>query len=176
VHQLYGYDNDWYTSYNSAYSNFLDLTYSFSYDEVSTIFASTTSSTTNFSTKIHIVKVLSSGSYRIVATNDDISGNHNKSNIYTVLPTGSYLIIVEGSDTNDTGRFNLTLSISSESNASGTIAHEGSWAKEGCSINLPITNKTSASTSEGVITYSRERKPSTSSDWIPEVIIPYLPS
>ena len=67
-----------------------------------------------------------------IATNDDISGNHDKSNVYTALPIRSYLIIVEGSNTNDTGRFNLTLSISSESNASGTIAHEGSWAKEGC--------------------------------------------
>jgi len=146
-----GYINNWGTSHSSAFSNAPDVTYSFSVDQLSRVDANTNFSTTNYNSKVHIVKKVGASGFEIIASNSSADVSTNKARVITYIEPGDYFVVVEG-DGSSTGKFFLDLRINHETMTAGTIDHPMPWVNKDCKLTIPIEGDV-ATSSFAPVTY-----------------------
>lgn len=165
VASYYGYLNDWSSSYNSAFSDSRDVTYSFVLTEPRVITARTDFGVTDYDTKIHIVRDNQNGTWDVLHTNDDISAANTKSQILEkVLQPGLYNIVVEGKGSSS-GKFYLRLFSHTVNLTSGSIAYSRPWIEPGCSITAPISSAVDATINFGDVDYVWQKSVAGANSW-----------
>lgn len=132
-----GYVNNWSSTANAAFSNSPDVTYSFTIDELSTVDINTNYSSTNYNSRLHIVKDGAGSSWELLESNDAANSSTNKARITRVLEPGNYFIVVEGDGT-ATGKFYLRVDVDTESLTAGNISHPMPWVNAGCKLTIPV--------------------------------------
>ena len=117
-----GYTNLWSSSTYGMQSS-PDVVYSFDIagNAKKVTLSTDYASTTNFDTKIHLIRD-NGGTFNYITSNDDINGSSNRrSKIVADLGPGTYAVIVEGFGSN-TGDFKVSVSATSASINPGTIS------------------------------------------------------
>lgn len=148
-----GYLNNWTNAMHSSFDESPDVTYSFSLSVPSRVYISTNYSTTDFDTRIHLVKKISSSQWELLETNSDISGSNKKSFINVAVDAGEYFLVIEG-DNGDSGKFRFYIDNTPENFDGGEISHAMPWVQNGCNITEAVSSTTDATNSFGEsITY-----------------------
>ncbi len=165
VASYYGYLNDWSTSYNSAFSDSRDVTYSFVLNEPRVVTVSTNFTSTDYDSKIHIVRDNQNNTWDVLYSNDDIGGGNTKSEIKEViLQPGVYNVIVEGKGA-ASGRFHLMVRTHAVNLIAGNIEHSRPWIEPSCTLTMPISSTEDASVNFGTIAYSWESSDDGANSW-----------
>lgn len=101
-----GYCNSWSEGY---FSDAIDVTYTFTIDQLSEINLNTQGPATDFDAKVHVVQQSPNG-YTYLA-----GSTLNDSGIIANVRAGSYTVIVEGNNEDDVGSFKLVLGVEKSS-------------------------------------------------------------
>ncbi|MEL6123095.1 MAG: pre-peptidase C-terminal domain-containing protein, partial [Bacteroidota bacterium] len=161
-----GYYNNWVNSAHPDLSESPDVTYTFSIASTRQVTIKTTSSTTNYDTRLHLARKTGNGNddWELISSSGDLSSTNNKSFIQEVLEAGTYYVVVEG-DGNAQGRFRLALFSQVPSFAAGSITHPEPWVRDGCTLTRPIESVVPASTPFGTLNLQWQRRPGGASTW-----------
>ncbi len=159
-----GYLNNWTTGAHADLSNAPDVTYTFDITSTRLVTISTNYTTTNFDTRLHLIKKIDANNWEMVETSGDISGTNSKSFISEILDPGTYYVVVEG-DNDAQGKFYLRMYSQTPELAAGAINHEEPWVKEGCLLTRPIESTVPASTPFGTLLYQWQQKELGQTTW-----------
>ncbi len=143
-----GYLNNWTSGMNPAFHQSADVTYSFSVDVTSRLIISTNYATTDFDTRIHLVKKISSSQWELIESNSDVNASNTKSIIDASVDPGDYYIVVEG-DNYVTGKFLLSIDNTPVQFTGGSIDHPMPWVQDGCRLTESISSTEDATNSFG---------------------------
>jgi len=105
-----GYKNNWQSSQHPAFSDGMDVTYSFSIDQLSEVSIFTREITDALDSRLHLLSKNGS-SWNYLFSSSALNGSTVQAGMTKILPAGEYFVIVEGDD-QDEGRFVLDIQVS----------------------------------------------------------------
>ena len=161
-----GYLNNWTSGAHADLTNAPDVSYTFDITTTRLVTISTNYSSTNFDTRLHLVKKTGPGNndWEMVKTSVDISASNKKSFISEILDPGTYYVVVEG-DNDEVGKFYLRLYSQVPALSAGAIDHPEPWVKEGCTLTRPIESSVPAATPFGTLEYQWQQKVAGGTTW-----------
>lgn len=158
-----GYHDDWKPEDNGSFSNDRDVTYRFTVDNASYVTIETDWSSTDFDTKVHLVRWLGSDNFEYITSNSDVSAGNAQSSLTQGIPPGTYYAIVEG-ENGESGEFQVSVVANEIDFTEGSISHSRPWIEPGCTLTMPIAS-VDAYVSVGDVNYSWEKKDTSTNLW-----------